>query len=43
VANVALLGFGGKLQWTQEAGGLRVQMPPAKPCNHAITLKISGA
>jgi alpha-L-fucosidase len=43
VANVALLGFKGKLQWTQGADGLKVQMPPARPCDHAITLKISGA
>jgi alpha-L-fucosidase len=42
VAHVALLGFNGKLQWTQEAAGLRVQMPPAKPCDHAIALKISA-
>ena len=43
VANVALLGYKGKLRWTQEAEGLKVQMPPAKPCDYAITLKISGA
>jgi alpha-L-fucosidase len=43
VANVALLGFPGKLQWTQEAGGLKVQMPQEKPCDHAIALKISAA
>jgi alpha-L-fucosidase len=42
VAHVALLGFNGKLQWTQEAAGLRVQMPRAKPCDHAIALKISA-
>jgi alpha-L-fucosidase len=43
VANVALLGFKGKLQWTQEAEGLKVQMPPAKPCDYAITLKVTSA
>ena len=43
VANVAMLGFKGKLQWTQEAEGLRVQMPPVKPCDYAFTLKIIGA
>jgi alpha-L-fucosidase len=42
VAHVALLGFKGKLQWTQEAAGLRVQMPRTKPCDHAIALKISA-
>jgi alpha-L-fucosidase len=43
VANVALLGFPGKLVWTQEAEGLRVQMPQAKPCDHVIALKVSAA
>jgi alpha-L-fucosidase len=43
VANVAMLGFQGKLQWTQDAAGLKVQMPPAKPCDHAIALKVTSA
>jgi len=43
VAHVALLGFDGKLLWTQEAEGLKVRMPPAKPCDHVIALKISAA
>ncbi len=43
IENVELLGFAGKLQWTQEAAGLRVQMPAAKPCEHAIALKITRA
>jgi hypothetical protein len=43
VVNVALLGFKGKLRWTQEAEGLKVQMPLAKPCDYAIALKITGA
>lgn len=43
VANVTLLGFKGKLQWTQDAEGLKVQMPAAKPCDYAITLKVSAA
>jgi alpha-L-fucosidase len=43
VAHVELLGFKGKLQWTQGADGLKVQMPQEKPCDHAIVLKISGA
>ena len=43
VANVTMLGFKGKLQWTQDGEGLRVQMPPVKPCDYAITLKITGA
>jgi hypothetical protein len=43
IANVELLGFGGKLQWRQEASGLHVEMPPQKPSEYAIALKISGA
>jgi alpha-L-fucosidase len=43
VANVAMLGFPGKLDWTQEAEGLKVRMPPVKPCDYAIALKISAA
>ena len=41
VRNVELLGFKGKVRWAQEAAGLRVQMPPDKPCDHAIALKIA--
>jgi alpha-L-fucosidase len=43
VANVSLLGYDGKLQWAQELDGLKVQMPPVRPCDHAIALKIVSA
>jgi hypothetical protein len=43
VAHVAMLGFQGKLQWTQAADGLKVEMPPVRPCDHAIALKITSA
>jgi alpha-L-fucosidase len=43
VANVTLLGFKGKLRWAQEAEGLKVQLPPVKPCDYAIALKITSA
>lgn len=43
IRNVELVGFKGKLQWTQDEAGLKVQLPPEKPCDHAITLKIVGA
>ena len=43
VAHVALLGFKGKVKWTQGADGLKVEMPPVRPCDHAIALKITGA
>jgi alpha-L-fucosidase len=42
VQNVEMLGFKGKLTWRQDASGLTVQMPPAKPCDHAVVLKIHG-
>jgi alpha-L-fucosidase len=41
VANVELLGFKGKLQWSQDESGLKVAMPAEKPCEHAIVLKIA--
>jgi alpha-L-fucosidase len=43
VKNVELLGFKGKVKWTQDEQGLTVQMPEQKPCEHAIALKIMGA
>ena len=41
IQNVELLGFKGKLTWKQEAAGLRVRMPPEKPCDHAAALKMT--
>jgi alpha-L-fucosidase len=41
IDNVEMLGYKGKLQWTQDETGLKVQMPAEKPCNHAVALKIS--
>jgi alpha-L-fucosidase len=43
VKNVELLGFKGKVKWTQDENGLTVQMPEQKPCDYAIALKILGA
>jgi alpha-L-fucosidase len=40
IGNVELLGFQGKVKWTQDDKGLTVQMPEQKPCDHAIALKI---
>jgi alpha-L-fucosidase len=41
IRNVELLGFKGKVKWTQDESGLTVRMPEQKPCDHAITLKIT--
>jgi alpha-L-fucosidase len=43
VRNVELLGFKGKVKWTQDEKGLTVQLPEQKPSDHAVTLKIAGA
>lgn len=43
IRNVQLLGFRGKVKWTQDSAGLRVEMPAQKPCEHAIALKVEGA
>ena len=42
VATVSLLGHSGKLDWRQTAGGLVVELPAEKPCDHAIVFKITG-
>jgi alpha-L-fucosidase len=41
VKHVELLGFKGKVKWTQDEKGLTVQLPEQKPCEHAIALKIA--
>jgi alpha-L-fucosidase len=42
IANVELLGHQGRLQWSQEETGLKVELPALKPCDHAIAFKITG-
>jgi len=42
VADVSLLGYGGKLEWTQDEQGLNVKLPFEPPCASAVTLKIKG-
>jgi len=41
IRNVELLGFKGKLKWTQDEAGLKVEMPEEKPSDHAVTLKVA--
>jgi alpha-L-fucosidase len=43
IQNVELLGFKAKVQWSQEAAGLRVQMPAEKLSEYSTTLKIALA
>jgi len=40
ISKVALLGRMGKLKWQRDSKGLKIQMPPEKPCEHAFTVKI---
>lgn len=41
VHGVELLGHRGRVRWTQNEAGLKITMPPEKPCDHAVTLKIA--
>jgi alpha-L-fucosidase len=43
IQNVELLGFGGKLDWSQDDTGLKVKMPTQEPFDHAIVFKVTGA
>lgn len=43
VHNVEMLGHKGKLKWVQGDTELTVDMPPEKPCDHAVTLKVTIA
>jgi alpha-L-fucosidase len=42
VADVSLLGYEGKLEWSQTAGGLTVTLPEKAPSEHAVTLRVKG-
>jgi alpha-L-fucosidase len=42
VADVSLLGYPGKLEWTQDDQGLAVKLPDKLPSDHSITLRIQG-
>jgi alpha-L-fucosidase len=43
VRSVDLLGHRGRLQFTQDAAGLRVQLPTERPCEHAVAFRVVGA
>jgi alpha-L-fucosidase len=42
ITDVSLLGYEGKLDWSQDEQGLKVKMPEKQPCDHAFALKIEG-
>jgi alpha-L-fucosidase len=42
VSDVALLGHRGKLEWSQNAQGLAIELPPAINLKHALGLRITG-
>ena len=42
IDDVALLGYPGKIEWTQNGDGLSVHLPATAPSKYAVTLKITG-
>jgi len=42
IRNVELLGHKGKVTFSQDQAALTVEMPPEKPCDYAIALKVTG-
>ncbi len=43
IQNVELLGYDGKLEWSQDEKGLKVLTPPKRVSEHAIAFKVTGA
>ena len=43
IRKVELLGFRGNLKWTQADDALHIEVPAVKPCDYAVTFKITGA
>ena len=41
VHNVELLGHSGKLKWSQDQSGLKIEMPSEQPSDYAVTLKLA--
>jgi alpha-L-fucosidase len=42
IKSVALLGHKGNLKFTQDAEGLKIQLPADRPCDYAFAFKIGG-
>jgi hypothetical protein len=43
IQKVELLGFGGKLEWSQDESGLKVLMPQQQQSKYAAAFKVTGA
>ena len=43
IQNVELIGFNGKLEWTQDESALKILVPQQKPSDYAVVFKITGA
>jgi len=41
IASVTMIGSSGELSWSQDEGGLAVQLPAEPPCDHATVLRIA--
>ena len=41
ISEISLLGSHERLSWAQEEGGLAIQTPGTRPCDHAYTFKIT--
>jgi alpha-L-fucosidase len=40
IKSVSLLGYKGRLKWQRDSEGLKIRMPPHKPCEYAFVFKI---
>jgi alpha-L-fucosidase len=43
IGHVQLLGHEGKVEWKQQAEGLKVTLPEKKPSDYAVALKVTTA
>lgn len=41
IQSVSLLGHKGQLKWQRDSEGLKIQIPPRKPCEYAFAFKIA--
>ncbi len=41
ILNVEMLGHKDRIPWTQEASGLKIQMPSEKPSDYAIAFRVT--